>query len=440
LSFEYSEDIAMACPDWWERVIERLNGHYHKYKSTLPGAVFAVETLRDGRLLSSIGEGWSNDTIFEMGSATKPFTAIGVLMALEEHDFLDIDIPVFKLPGMDFYAEDPAKRMITVRHLLQHTSGLPSFRHYRSSQKGPCNDPTGELVCGSNLGIDVGPTVPYTGSPGGTNECVRVNGRCLQSRVVSLEKVSEYVMKTYSPIYEPGKKFYVNNYGFIVAGRIIEQLSGKSMNIYLKEKLFKPLGMTDSFYVAQETGDPEVDRKIDEGVTRQQRDRIADLTVISDDGKLPPEIAPGPNGHWDKFKKGWRLVEAGGGFYSSASDLLSFWAMLRDGGVSSGRRVLSERVTSLLVDDQGFGHTMGFAYVDESERNGEGAKTLMHLGGFNTFYWYDLRRGDPLIAMFLTQRLTTATTLNDDPDVIFRVYAPLVEAGVFGDPLPDELQ
>lgn len=430
----------MNGPGWWQHIIEKLNDHQIKYRETLPGAVFAVETLRDGRLISSVGEGWSNDTIFEMGSATKPFTATGVLMALEENDLLDIEMPVYKIPGMDLYAEDPVKRMITVRHLLQHTSGLPSFRHYTRSQKSPCYDPNGEMPCCSNLGVDVGPTVPYTGSPGGTNECARVNGMCLQSRVVSLEKVSEYVMKTYSPVYRPGSKFNVNNYGFIVAGRIIEQLSGKSMNIYLKERLFEPLGMTDSFYVAQKTGDEEVDKRIDEGVTQQQRDRIADLTVISDDGKLPPEIAPGPNGHWDKFKRGWRLVEAGGGFYSSAPDLLTYWAALRDNGVSGGRRVLSDRVVGLLVDDQGFGHTMGFAYVDESQRHGEGAKTLMHLGGFNTFYWYDLRPSNPLIAMFLTQRLTTATTLNDDPDVIFRVFAPLVEAGVFGDPLPDELR
>jgi CubicO group peptidase (beta-lactamase class C family) len=209
------------------------------------------------------------------------------------------------------------------------------------------------------------------------------------------------------------------------------------VNIYLKEKLFKPLGMQDTFFIAGKTGDKSVDDWMDEGVTDEQRSRIPDIAVITRDGKFPPEIAPGPNNQWDKFRTGWRYVVPDGGIYSTAEDLLAYLRVLRDGGTSERGRVLSKEVVDLLVKDQGFGHTMGFGYTDESKRYGPGAQTLMHLGGFLTFFWYDQRPGVSLLGVFLSQRLTDISTLTDGTKVIFKVFTPQVEAGVFGPKLSE---
>lgn len=110
--------------------VEQMESYQRENPQNLPGAVLAVETRRDGPLIDALGEGWAEDTICTIGSMTKTFTATAVLLALEEHGALDVDRPVAGLQGMEVYADDPVKRRIKVRHLLQHTSGMPVFLEY----------------------------------------------------------------------------------------------------------------------------------------------------------------------------------------------------------------------------------------------------------------------------------------------------------------------
>jgi CubicO group peptidase (beta-lactamase class C family) len=427
----------MRSPDWWQHVIDEVRAYHQANPSNLPGAVFAAETLQDGPLVSSVGQGWSDRTICQLGSMTKPFTATGVLMALEEHGRLDVEQLVCELPGMELYKEDEMKRQIKVRHLLQHTSGLPSYQEYFKSPNTRCNDAEGGPPSCPEPELDLGPTIPWVGAPGLTNECIYADGRCRPARTLSLDKVSSYVMQTYSPSFQPGSKFSLSEMAFTVAARIVEHLTGKSVNIYLKEKLFKPLGMKDTFFIAGKTGDKSVDDWMDEGVTEEQRGRIPDLAIITRDGKFPSYLAPGPDNKWDKFKKGWRYLEVSGGMYSTAEDLLAYLRVLRDGGVAKSGRVLSTEIADLLVKDQGFGHTMGFGYTDESKRHGPGAQTLMHLGGFITFFWYNKRPEASLLGVFLSQRIIDISTLTDGTNIIFKVFTPQVEAGVFGPKLSE---
>jgi CubicO group peptidase (beta-lactamase class C family) len=422
----------MHRPEWWEQVVARVDAYRLDNPSNLPGAVFGVETEGDGRLVGNVGAEWSHDTICEIGSMTKPFNAAAVLLALEERGLLDVERPVYQLPGMAAYADHPVKRQIKLRHLLQHTSGLPSFQLYSEAPAAPCNDPRGGPPSGAEL--DAGPTTPWVGSPGHTNECVFADGRCRPARLVDVEQVSSYVMRTYAPPESPppGAQYSYSTLNHVVTARIVEQLSGQSFNIYVKERLFGPLGMSDSFFVAQPTGDPAVDARIDEGVTEEQRGRIAELTILTQDGKLPPDLAPGPDGHWDKFRRGWRYVFPDSGMYSTANDLLAFLSMLRDGGVSGARRVLSPAIVSLLVDDQGFGHTMGFRYTDASSRHGPSACLLDHFGNKMTYFWIDRRAGSQALGVFLSQRmpnLVVNTNMEDGMNVIFRVFLPYVNKG-----------
>jgi len=426
----------MTYPQWWGRVIEEVEKDQVKHADSLPGAAYGVDTVNDGRLVGSVGRGWRDDTICEIGSMTKPFVAAAVLLALEERGLLDVEKPVHELPGMQLYAEDPIKRQIRLRHLLQHTSGLPHTRRYTDWVRTPCNDPAGRPTGCTGGFTDLGPTSEWIGAPALTNECVYADGRCQPARAVDLDRVSLHIMRTYPVTADtpPGSEYAYSTVNYILVARIIEQLTGKSVNRYIKEKLFTPLEMTDSFFIAGSIGDPAVDARLDEGVTDEQRSRIADFILITRDGRFPPEIAPGPGGSLNKTRAGWRFVNADAGMYSRVGDLLNFLVMLRDGGTFRSRRVLSPRIVSLLVDDQGHGHTMGFGYRGHFTPYGQRAGTLEHLGLKMTYFWYEPAPDSPLVGVFLSQRMPNFianTNLSEGLRPIFRVFVPLVTSNAF---------
>jgi len=421
----------MSDHESWHHIAAEMQRYQAEQSENLPGVVFAVETQADGRRVGSLGAGWANDTICEIGSMTKPFIAAAVLLALEERGMLDIEIPVYQLPGMQLYADDPIKRQIRLRHLLQHTSGLPHFNKYSDWPKTPCNDPQASPQQWASVRHDLGPVSQWIGAPALTNECIDVDGQCVPARLVSLDAVSEHIMRTYpvtvSP--PPGTQYSYSTVNYVLVARIIEQLTQTPVNRYLKEKLFTPLGMRDSFFIARVAGAARADAALDDGVSDEQRGRIADLTLITRDGQLPPEMAPGPDGGWDKFRSGWRFVNPDGGMFSTVADLLNFLGMLRDDGVFQSRRILSPAIVSLLVQDQGHGHTMGFGFRSQATPYGQSAGTLEHMGYKMTYFWYEPRLEQPLIGVFLSQRLPNVavnTNLATGMHAIFRVFVTLV--------------
>jgi CubicO group peptidase (beta-lactamase class C family) len=322
---------------------------------------------------------------------------------------------------------------------LQHTSGLPHTRRYTEWDATPCNDPRGGPPgCGGTL--DLGPTSGWLGAPSLTNECVYADGRCQPARTVDLDAVSLHIMRTYPVTADPppGTEYAYSTVNYVLVARMVEHLTGQPVHRYIREKLFVPLDMRDSFFVAGPTGDPDVDARLDEGVTGRQRDRVADFTLITQDGGFPPEIASGPGGSRNPLRTGWRYVSPDNGMYSTVDDLLNFLGMLRDGGVFRARRVLSPSIVGLLVDDQGHGHTMGFGYRDRLTPYGQRAGTVEHLGMKMTYFWLDRGPGDPVSGVFLSQRMPNFianTNLGEGLRPIFRVFLPAVAAGVRGTPL-----
>ncbi|MCA1561431.1 MAG: beta-lactamase family protein [Chloroflexi bacterium] len=400
---------------WWDEVVEQMADYQREHPKNLPGAVLAVETPRDGPLMTALGAGWSADAICTIGSMTKTFTATAVLLAMEDNGVLDVDLPVAEFPGMDAYTEDAMRGRIRVRHLLQHTSGMPVFVSREETPSLPCS---GESACPSDVDL-VGPTADWLGSPGDTNELVLADGVCRPARLATLDQVSEHVMRNYPLLHEPGTKYSYSSANHIVAGRLLQHLTGKPPNRYLKERLFEPIGMKDSFFVAQPNEED------DDGVTQEQRDRIADVSLITRDGEWPPEIAPGPDGSWDKCRRNWRFVYADGGMYTTAADLLAFLRAVR-----GGHEVLSPDVLKLMVTDHGFGHTMTFGYRGTTTPYGQGPGTLDHLGNIMTYFWYDPVK--ELLGVFLSQRLANAIVNNNMMDglrAIFSGFVPLVSRG-----------
>jgi len=171
-------------------------------KQKIPGLSMGV--VRDGRLIYAKAYGLSDvelnvpaasDSVYEIGSITKDFTATAIMMLVEEKK-VGLDDPISKhlkqLPGV--------WKNITIRDLLTHTSGI---RNYLSVPNF------------ANLALR--PTTP--------DELLRLVGK--------------------DPLrFEPGEKWEYSNTGYCILGLLIEQAGGESYAEFLRKRIFLPLGMT----------------------------------------------------------------------------------------------------------------------------------------------------------------------------------------------------
>ena len=286
-----------------DRVTAGLQAHIDQ--GHIAGVVAAV--VRDGRLvyMEALGQAdieaarpMPEDAIFRLYSMTRSMTSLAAMILWEEGAF-QIDDPISQyLPqfvGQRVFADAGSPDMdqtqsrdgdITVEHLLLHTSGLGS----RSS------------------GI------------------YRAEGVRLRS--ISVEQMVDNAART--PLFEdPGTNW---RYGIstTILGRLVEVWSGKPLEDYLQERVFGPLGMTDTgFWV-----EPE------------RADRLATVYRASREGELRPyqmEEIP--------FTEQPILIEGGVGLVASTMDFLRFSQMFLNGGELDGNRVLQpETVTMMTVN------------------------------------------------------------------------------------------
>lgn len=186
--------------------VDGLMKQYHDY-GQFNGAILVAEK---GKVVYKKGFGMANmewaipnqpDTKFRIGSVTKQFTAALVLQLVEEGKIkLDGKITDY-LPD---YRKDTGDK-VTIHHLLNHTSGIPSY------------------TSRPDFSADISRN-PYV--------------------------VADFVKKFASGDlqFEPGSKFSYNNSGYSLLGAIIEKVTGKSYETVLNERILKPLGMTNSGY------------------------------------------------------------------------------------------------------------------------------------------------------------------------------------------------
>ena len=169
-----------------------------------PGTAVAV--IQDGDVIHKAGYGLANiewniavgvDTVFELGSLTKPFTATTIMMLVEQGKIrLDDSITEY-LPDYHTSGHD-----VTIHHLLNHTSGIFNFTY------------TSDFL-----------------------EAVQKNK--------SPQQVAAEIQRR--PFdFKPGARFKYNDSGYVLLGLIIEQASGLDYGNFLTERIFKPLGMTQS--------------------------------------------------------------------------------------------------------------------------------------------------------------------------------------------------
>lgn len=176
-----------------------------------PGAAVAV--LRDGEFLHCKAYGLANvewgipltvDTVFAIASLTKQFTAVAIMM-LNERGLLSLDAPIEAyLP--DFPTQG---RRVTLRHLLNHTSGIKTYSTLANYYNG--------------------------------------TARLHSSLKDLLARISGLPFD-----FEPGERSLYNNSGYVLLGAIIERASGMKYRDFLKRELFEPLGMARTFYLFDE--------------------------------------------------------------------------------------------------------------------------------------------------------------------------------------------
>jgi CubicO group peptidase (beta-lactamase class C family) len=180
----------------------------------IPGVALAI--TRNGRLLTQRAYGLASiqnnapvtpNTRFAIASVTKPITAVGIMLLVEDGK-VDLDAPVSR-----YLTEAPAAwHAMTVRHLLNHTSGLPEIGHGWAEWDHQDREDLLRLM-GFNL-----PTEPL----------YRI---ALQDTLW----------------FAPGTDWVYSDVGYFLLGVITERASGMSWRDFIHERIFLPLGMTDSY-------------------------------------------------------------------------------------------------------------------------------------------------------------------------------------------------
>jgi D-alanyl-D-alanine carboxypeptidase len=172
-------------------------------------AALSIAVVRGGDTIVMKGYGMANlendvpataETVYRIGSVTKQFTSVAI-MRLVEQGKLSLDDEVTKyVPNAPTHG-----RRILVRHLLNHTSGIPSY-------------------------TDVGPAF----------------GR--RARLDLPHDSLLAIVRDDSLQFEPGSHFYYNNTGYYLLGMILERVTGKPYGEHLRESLFVPNGLTSTVY------------------------------------------------------------------------------------------------------------------------------------------------------------------------------------------------
>jgi CubicO group peptidase (beta-lactamase class C family) len=289
----------------------------HVESGEVPGLVTLVS--RDGEIHSDAigklaidGVPMRRDSIFRITSMTKPVTAAAAMMLVEECK-LRLDDPVDRwlpeladrkvLRAIDAAVDDtvPAKRAITLRDLMTFRLGLGMIPVF------PDRYPIQKAI--AEAGFAPGPLFPSFPP----DELMRRYG-------------------TLPLVYQPGERWLYNS-GTEILGVLIARVAGMSFAKFLHERIFAPLGMSDTaFFVPQE--------KLGRFATAYTRDRACSALKVFDDPAT------------GKFAQPPLFENGSAGLVSTADDLNAFAQMMLNGGRLGSERVLSRPSVELMTTDQ----------------------------------------------------------------------------------------
>lgn len=340
--------------------LERIDAMLEKAvaENQVPGIVALI--ARNGKIIFHNAYGMADNTskkelkkdaIFRIASQTKAITSTAVMMLWEEGKFR-LDDPISKyIPEFGeaqllgtydetegTYTTKPAKKQITIRHLLTHTSGL-----------------------GYGV-IDGDKRFQEIYAKAGITDLFTTEDISIESSVKKLAKL---------PLHHNPGDAYVYSEGLDVLGYFIEVVSGIPFDEFLRKRLFDPLGMDDTWFY----------------LPKEKHNRLVSVQQITD-------------GKWGKYpitfydtdypmKGSKRFFSGGAGLSSTAKDYATFLQMYLNNGELNGKRILSRTTVQSVM-----GNHTGELFSDDSEYYGLAFGVVTHkgqdsggIGSTGTFDW-----------------------------------------------------
>jgi CubicO group peptidase (beta-lactamase class C family) len=325
------------------------------------------------------GAPMTKDTIFRDYSMTKPVTAVAMMILYEQGKWLPSDpiskyIPEFAHLKV-YNGVDASGKMIlvdpehapTMRELMTHTAG---FTYGNGST--PADKMYGEL-----------------------------NVRGAKDLQEMIDRLAQIPL-----LYQPGKA-WVYSMSMDIQGYIVEKLSGQSLPDFMRDNIYKPLGMRDAgFYVPAE-----------------KRNRFAALYENDQHGGIRPDTSNAAN--FGDYSQQPTMASGGGGMVSTAEDYYRFAQMLANSGQLNGQRILAPATVKLMTTNHlppslltgefsiglqqmrpGFGYGYNCAVVfDPPEANlPEGKGTFFWDGAAGTWFWVDPTNNVVFVGMIQRMR------------------------------------
>lgn len=385
--------------------LKRLDAVLQGYvdRREIPGAVALA--ARNGKVFyhksfgmrdAAAAAPMSNDTIFRIASMTKPIASAALLMLWEEGAFQLRDpiaehLPEFRdmrvalPPASGDYVRGPIKTVeaagpITFQHILTHTAGLAN--PYRGLTKALYDETRAKVQPGWTIG----------------------------DYVQELAKL---------PLnFHPGERW---EYGAAtdIAGRLVEVISGQTLDEFLKQRIFEPLEMSDTHFY----------------LPREKLARFAANYRPDENGKIELVEAPDENSRY--VREPHVYFSGAGGLVSTTADYFRFHQMMLNGGELDGVRILGRKTVALMTTNHigdnliwlrgpGYGFGLGYSVVTDVGRSAMPASlgSFSWGGAFCTVFWVD--PVEQIIGILMTQ-VRPYTHLNIRQDLQTLVYQALVD-------------
>ncbi|MCT1530670.1 beta-lactamase family protein [Sphingobacterium daejeonense] len=316
------------------------------------------------------------DAIFRIASQTKAITSIAVMILFEEGKFLLDDpiskyIPAFKNPQIldkfnekdSTYSTKPASREITIRDLLTHTSGI-DYAQIGSPQMKAIYQKAGVVAGFSPTKIKLA-------------DMINVLGKL-------------------PLVHNPGEKF-TYSLSIDVLGRLVEVASGQELPAFLKERIFDPLEMNDTYF----------------DLPKDKQNRLVKVYTEDKNSKkvIPWENDAASGLTIDYPINGNGLYAGGAGLVSTLKDYAKFLQMILNKGSYKGKQVLARHTVDMISQNQigalslgpdKFGLGFQITTKEGSGKLGVSEGSLSWGGFFGTVYWADPK--EQLIGLFFVQQ------------------------------------
>ena len=338
-----------------------------------------------GVLNLDTGEPMQNDSLFRIYSMTKPITSVAAMLLFEQGKF-QLDDPIAQyLPEfsnvkvlVDGNLVNP-DHAPTIRELLSHTAGLT----YGIFSNTEVDKLYREALWGDRAMLDL----------------TKYRGDGMERRVKDLDELSKTIASI-PLLYQPGSQ-WVYSISVDILGRLIEVISGQSLDQFLQQEIFDPLEMEDTFFE----------------IPKDKIARFGTNHIVDKDGNLIVVDRPESS----DYSKPVSLFSGGGGLVSSTMDYLRFAQMLLNGGELNGVQLLSPTTVALMQRNQltdtssrgfsdrpntagtvGFGLGIGIATSEQKLSATEvGAYSWGGMAG--TLFWVDPEH--ELVAILMVQRI-----------------------------------